>query len=46
MNLIEKSIAILRFIGITVNDDNDPAPENFPVQQQQQKEKKHQDGEM
>ena len=45
MNPTAEYMAILRYIGITIDEDNDTAPENPPTQQQQQQGQEQQDSE-
>ena len=39
-------MTIIHHIGITIDDDIDPAPENVPAQQQQQQGQKQKVGEV
>ena len=45
-NPTEENMSVLRCIGIKIDDDNYPAPENAPEQQKQQQGNGEEDGEV
>ena len=46
MNPTEEDTAVLHCLGITIDEDNDPASENVPEQQEQQKGNRQEGGEV